>query len=93
MYLKCISFHLSTVVHDVLPEVRAALHSMVFSDIFDVTEKDMASIMFGLYKVACMAPTEEQEDDEFYVKSSDRKYFVHRINDENEFIMGLVSFL
>ena len=93
MYLKCISFHLSTVVHDVLPEVRAALHSMVFSDIFDVTEKDMASIMFGLYKVACMAPTEEQEDDAFYAKSSDQKSFVHGIEDNNEFIVGLVNFL
>ena len=75
-------------VKPVLPEVRVPLHKIVFSDIFDVTEQHMCAINFALYKVAAIAPNRELYEGEFYQKTSDMRYYVHELDEQNETVGG-----
>ena len=67
------------------------LQDTVFTDIRQVTEVDMAGIVWGLYKFACMVPAEELAEGEFYMKIDDVKIFVHKVNEENIVAEALVS--
>ena len=73
--------------------MRAALRNIEFSDILDVEEHEMAAINFTLCKIASMAAARELEEGEFYVKTCEMKYFVHRIDGNNLTVGGLVRLM
>ena len=70
--------------------MRAALRNIEFSDILDVEEHEMAAINFALCKVVSIAAARELQEGEFYAKTSEMKYFVHRVDADNLNIGGLV---
>ena len=75
-----------------LPEVREVVQNMVFSNIKDITETEMAAINFGIHKTVVVELHQDLEDGVFYEKRSDMKFFVHRLDDENEHFHTLVCF-
>jgi hypothetical protein len=79
------------VVYDVLPEIRTQLHKTVFSNIWELTEKDMAAINFAIYKVVILAPTQPLAEDEFYENTNELQFIVHKCDDETMQTECLVS--
>ena len=76
---------------DVIPRMRGALPNILFTDIVGVTEQHMSYVNFALYKISSTAPTEELQEGEFYQKTNDRVYLVHKLTAQNENLLGLVS--
>ena len=91
--MNCYFMHLSTVLGDVVPRVRSMLQETIFTNIRQVTEAEMAGVVWGLYKVACMGPAEELAEGEFYEKIDDMKFAVHKIDEMNTEGESLVSLL
>ena len=52
----------------------------------------MAIINFALYKTMVITPVRELGEEEFYEHTRELQFFVHRYNEANVFLNGLVSF-
>lgn len=83
---------MSAVLYDVGPRYRAQLHNTIFSNIRDISEQEMAIINFALYKTVVITPVRELGEEEFYEHTRELQFFVHRYNEANVFLNGLVSF-
>ena len=83
---------MSAVLYDVGPRYRAQLHNTIFSNIRDISEQEMAIINFALYKTVAITPVRELGEEEFYEHTRELQFFVHRYNEANVFLNGLVSF-
>jgi hypothetical protein len=71
------------VLYDVPDEIMTALHNTIFYDVRNITENDMANIIFGILKVVHAAIARELTDGESYVSSSEMQFFAHKIDAEN----------
>ena len=72
-------------VHDVPLSIMTILYRTVFSNIQDVTEQNMASVLFGMYKDVYV--TERA----FYEPTSSKNFWVHKMDEDNLFFNQLVS--
>jgi hypothetical protein len=78
------------VLYDVPEIVRVPLHNTLSYDFTEISELQMAAIIFQIHKVVHLATAQELGEDEFYQSSRQMQFFVHKYNEENVDFNALV---
>ena len=74
-----------------MPEIRAILQKTIFSNIREISEENMATINYGIYKVLALKPGQELAEEEFYESVNEMQFMVHKYNQENVELDALVT--
>jgi hypothetical protein len=79
------NFSLFSVVGDLPSTIRDNLHRTMFLDINSLTEEDMVGVLFGIYKDVHVT------EHEFYEPKSEKKFWIHKMDEDNLHFNALVS--
>ena len=66
--------------------IRSILYRTIFSDINSINEQDMAAILFAIYKDVFVT------EHEFYEAKDEKQFWVHKMDEDNQYFNALVSF-